>query len=108
MSGYILSEKETNRLGCVLALLWLPLTFPLFFVLLLSGGGCEAKPQPCEPKNWPVFAFLCVVLLLGVSTAWTVKQLRSGARGAIWWIALAVALLLFACAAFVGWLLLQF
>ena len=108
MGGYILSEKQTNRLGCAVALLWLPLTFPLFFVLLLSGGGCEAKPQPCEPKNWPMLAFMGFVLLLGVGTAWTVKQLRSGARGTIWWIALAAALLLLACAAFVGWLLMQF
>ena len=107
MRGYI-PEGDTNRLGCGIALVWLFLSFPFLLILMLSGGGCEGAPQPCQPKSWPVFAFVGVILLLGVSTAWSVKQLRSGTRGPARWIATIVAVLLVGFAAFVVWLLTQF
>ena len=107
MRGYILRGEETNRLGCAVAFVWLPLSSPFFALLLLSSGGCEAKPQPCEPKNWPIFAFMGFVLLLGISTAWTVNKLRYGTRGKALWIAWLLAVLLVTFATFVAWLLTQ-
>jgi hypothetical protein len=94
-----------NRLGCFLASLWLLIALPLFFILLLSGGGCEGAPSPCTPKRWPEFAFIAAVIGLGVSTAWATRQLHSADRNALWWLALGVAFALVGLAVFLGWAL---
>ncbi len=107
MKGYSQDGKR-NRLGCFLASLWLLIAFPLFFILLLGGGGCEGAPQPCTPKRWPEFVFVAVLLALGIATAWATRTLRLGKRDMLWWAALSVAAALLSLAMFLGWQLASF
>jgi hypothetical protein len=97
-----------NRLGCFLASLWLLIAFPLFFLLVMSGGGCEGAPQPCTPKVWPEYGFIVVVVTLGVGTAWATRKLRSGERDTLWWVAISLAAALFSLALFLGWQMASF
>jgi hypothetical protein len=92
-----------NRLGCFLASLWLLIAFPLFFLLVMSGGGCEGAPQPCTSRFWADYAFIPGVVTLGVGTAWVTRKLRSGERDTLWWLAFGLAAVLFSLALFLGW-----
>jgi len=100
--GYI-PDGATNRLGCAISLGWIFLSLPIFLMLLMTGGGCEGATAPCKSNHWLEWLLIGIVLLLGLVTTWTVRQLQSGRRGGAWWAALVAAPLLVGIAAFFAW-----
>lgn len=92
-----------NGLGCGLALAWLVIAIPLFVLLLLGGGGCEGAQEPCKPTLWREIAFLVALLVLASATVWSTKQLRSGKKNSLWWVAAVLAVILSVVAILLVW-----
>jgi DMSO/TMAO reductase YedYZ heme-binding membrane subunit len=67
--------EPSSRLGCLISLLiFLPVAVFLFFVGLMSGGGCEGREQPCTPDHGPMWIALLLVAVTALAVATLINQ----------------------------------
>jgi hypothetical protein len=48
---------------------------PTMAIVVMSGGGCEGKPRPCEPDNTALYVALVLLALVLIGVWWAVRRL---------------------------------